>query len=196
MSKVLGILESNAPSSHTLRLTFEQAADRVAHRIEVLDPLGHRLAQLHSKEGTSADEWPASPALQSCSLQEIRPGESAAFLIGMAGKSHWSASVEAIPSQGELRFDFACRINAQPDWLGSTYITGFPTNADSLHYPEMAIFRGSRSEIAAWIYGLDETVSGTQINGQELKLSCSENLLRFPQTLRWQYRICLKPNRI
>jgi hypothetical protein len=106
-------------------VVLEQAADRVGHRIEVLLPgaadTPSVLAELRSLEGTSHELWPPSPPLQSCSLQEIQPAQTAAFLVGMAGKSHWSASIETIPGQAEVVFDVACRVSQIPDWLGSTY---------------------------------------------------------------------------
>ncbi|MCE9528571.1 MAG: hypothetical protein K8R36_21205 [Planctomycetales bacterium] len=101
-----------------MRLVLQQVADRVAHSIQVLDHSSRVLAELKSVEGTTADEWPASPALQSCSVQEIRPGETTAFLVGMSGKSHWSASIEAISGQGVLHFDFACRVSQAPKRYG------------------------------------------------------------------------------
>ncbi len=39
----------------------------------------------------------------------------------MAGKSHWSQTVTADAATASLSFDVACRVQRQPDWLGSTY---------------------------------------------------------------------------
>jgi len=45
--------------------------------------------------------------------------------VGLAGRSHFSASVTACPDRpGALLFEIACRIREQPDWLGSTYDRG------------------------------------------------------------------------
>ena len=185
LSAELGSLESVAPTGQILRLVLEQAADRVSHRIEILDAAAHVLAELRSVEGTSTDEWPSSPALQSCSLQEIRPGERAAFLVGMAGKSHFSASIEAIPQVGAFYFDFACRVQKTPPWLGTTYaMDGMP--------------RGDGSPFLDWQIGIavevvsPDGLSGFQARGQSLLLPCIQQAEKFPATFRWRYGIHLE----
>jgi hypothetical protein len=40
----------------------------------------------------------------------------------MAGKSHWSASIEV--SDSTLIFDVACRVQQPPERLGSSYVIG------------------------------------------------------------------------
>jgi hypothetical protein len=185
VGKVLGVLESSDSSGHKLRLFFEQASDRVSHRIEVLDPAGCCLASIHSKEGTSAEEWPASPALQSVNLQEIRSGQPAAFLVGMSGKSHWSASVETIPNEGALVFDVACRVHEQSQWLGTKYI------AEYFPHDGLTIFRHSKSGIEVAVYDPDDTCRGLALNGQQLELPCLDKGKGYPITLRWKYHIYL-----
>lgn len=184
MSKVLGHLESSDSSGHLLRLVFEQIADRVAHRIEVLDSSGDKLAGFRSVEGTSADEWPASPALQSCSFQEIRPGQTAAFLVGMSGKSHWSASIEAISGQGALHFDFACRVAQPPQWLGTTYAI------DSLSPRSGTQFQLGSAGMAVNIENAPEHCI-FEVRGKSLQLSCVQKAEKYPSTLRWRYGIHL-----
>ena len=42
--------------------------------------------------------------------------------VGLAGRSHFSASISADMSRPDtLLFEIACRIQEQPLWLGSTY---------------------------------------------------------------------------
>ncbi|MFN0020783.1 MAG: hypothetical protein ACKVP0_21195 [Pirellulaceae bacterium] len=184
MSNVLGILESSDSSGHLLRLIFEQIADRVAHRVEVLNSTGEKLAEFRSVEGTSADEWPASPALQSCSFQEIRPGQTAAFLVGMSGKSHWSASIEAISGRGALDFDFACRVSQEPQWLGTTYaidpLSPWSGTQFQLGPTGMAL------ELA---HASDKCVC--EVSGKSLRFSCVQKAEKYPATIRWRYGIHL-----
>ena len=48
----------------------------------------------------------------------------------MAGRSHWSASVELDPHSGSLTFDMACRVRAaERGWLGSSYIAIYSQRA-------------------------------------------------------------------
>jgi hypothetical protein len=44
-----------------------------------------------------------------------------ALLVGMAGGSHWSASIEPVSGAASLLFDLACRHSKGPKCLGSQY---------------------------------------------------------------------------
>jgi hypothetical protein len=152
-----------------LRLEFRWQGDRYGHLISRIrfgrdpEPL------LESIEGAPSDAWPPNPPLQSLTFQTLPSGASAALLVGMAGRSHWSASVEAVPNTAELIFDVACRHSDGPLYLGSQYRTFVPT--------EKAFFvRGLVSEIQQQ----------------------AENLLIQPQitptgsqTTRWKYVVSL-----
>lgn len=106
--------ESLVTSDGRLRLEFVQTADRVSHRLFAGDTL-----VLESQEGTSADAWPASPPLQSLLIEPRGEGSAVALLVGMAGKSHWSASIE--PRDGGFHCDIACRLSDAAGFLGTTY---------------------------------------------------------------------------
>src|SRR5690606_18911062 len=93
--------------------------DRIAHRVDVLDRREF-VPVLASLEGRPHDIWPSSPALQTVHL-ETRPGGEVALLVGMAGTSHFSASIETDRAAGQVAFDIACRTASQPHWLGTTY---------------------------------------------------------------------------
>lgn len=122
-------LECSINEGHKLRVEFFKSGDRYAHRLVavLLDDGGGEtvVALAESVEGASDDPWPPSPPLQSLSIEELTLDRTAALLVGMAGRSHWSASVEAEfpprPFVGALRFQLACRISSVPDRLGSTY---------------------------------------------------------------------------
>jgi hypothetical protein len=102
-----------------LRVVFHQRSDRIGHRLEVF--LNHEwVGVLESMEGSGDDDWPKSPALQTVHV-EVRPAGNVALLVGMAGKSHWSASVAADETSGRVAFDVACRVAREPMWLGSCY---------------------------------------------------------------------------
>jgi hypothetical protein len=102
-----------------LRIVFQRLSDRIRHRVEVFDA-GTWMPQLESVEATGSDEWPSSPPLQTLHVEE-RPDGPVALLVGMAGRSHWSASVAADKSRSRMTFDIACRTAAASQWLGSTY---------------------------------------------------------------------------
>jgi hypothetical protein len=115
------ILESSGPAGVTLRLSFVWWLDRFGHVISVVTPRQGLATVLNSLEGDAKDAWPASPPLQSLTLEQLEGGRRAALLIGMAGRSHWSASVETVPRKPALVFDVACRLGSLPAELGSRY---------------------------------------------------------------------------
>ena len=120
-------IETSGENGFHLRVEFEWQLDRYGHSISIVDPSGAVTPLLRSIEGGAEDDWPPSPPLQTLSIEKLPDARTVALLVGMAGRSHWSASVE--PQNGEARiiFDMACRyaLDAQyprpPRLLGSCY---------------------------------------------------------------------------
>jgi hypothetical protein len=115
------LLEAVGQDGVGLRVEFERRGDRYAHVISRVGPGGKVRPLLESVEGLPTDDWPASPPLQSLHMQELPDGKRAALLVGMAGRSHWSASIEIAPGKAEIVFDIACRCGAGRRQLGSEY---------------------------------------------------------------------------
>lgn len=111
-------LELRSQGSSSIGLCFVWCGDRYAHRFEWNED-GQSLIGIESLEGADHEAWPASPALQQLNLQTNGSGGSCALLLGMAGKNHWSASIEARAES--LVFDIACRAQGPAQWLGSSY---------------------------------------------------------------------------
>ncbi|MBL9083913.1 MAG: hypothetical protein JNK76_19000 [Planctomycetales bacterium] len=104
-----------------LRVVFFRHGDRIAHRIEVVDPnTNDWLPALISVEGSPDDPWPASPPFQQLHVEQ-RPTGPIVFLIGMAGRSHWSAAVDIAADRRSIRFDVAVRLQTKPEKLGNRY---------------------------------------------------------------------------
>lgn len=101
-----------------LRIAYEKQGDRYAHRILFVDSSGDTTL-LESVESAEDVPWPDSPPLQDFEIEPRGSSEKVALLVGMAGTSHWSASVEV--QRGQLHFDIACRLRHTPSQLGSTY---------------------------------------------------------------------------
>src|SRR5436190_1447498 len=174
-----------SPGGGALRLVMEQIGDRVSHFVEILAADGSLLAELQSVEGTSAEPFPPSPPLQSCSVEEIRPGQQAAFLVGMAGKGHWSASIEAIPGKGTAVFDFACRIPSAPAWLGSTYrLEGISPDCITVHNSDSeALLRFADSSAALRAEPTDSVCPRIRFSEGILVVECGiAALVRGPTT--------------
>ncbi|MEO2048970.1 MAG: hypothetical protein ABGX16_20630 [Pirellulales bacterium] len=136
-----------------LELTFWIEADRCAHRLAAIDGT-RRVVMLESIEGAADDLWPPSPPWQQVNApfaarlffekrasEKLSSGNHAvpsAMLVGAAGASHWSASVEGVGVEGiglnvtqteenqnqsstGWLFDVACRAKRPPERLISTY---------------------------------------------------------------------------
>jgi hypothetical protein len=167
-------LDATDSAGLVLRVRFTRERDRYAHAILAIEPSGREHLLLESVEGTADDEWPSSPPLQSLSIEELAPGRRAALLVGMAGRSHWSASIEAIPGRTALLFDIACRLNAKIAALRSTY----QSHADAVGAPCVRIIPQEASPAGS---RLDR--SGKQI---VIVPSPAASVMR---TVRWRYCI-------
>jgi len=103
-----------------MSVRFTWLEDRWAH-----DILVGRTVCWQSVEGPDADggdpRWPASPVF--VELSRLHTARGPVLLgVGRAGRSHFSASIEADPAHPDrLRFEVACRVQELPARLGSTY---------------------------------------------------------------------------
>lgn len=155
-------LEALDPQGFGLRVVFTRHGDRWQHAIERVQE-GQGQTALQSIEGDSNDEWPTSPPFQELSQETLPDGRTVLFLVGRAGTSHWSASVESALDPPSLLFDIACRHSQLPQQLGSAY--------QSLT---------SNLKVEATIgQALQTVVTPTQITS------------RLPGTTRWQYRLTM-----
>jgi hypothetical protein len=92
-----------------VRLCFSQ--DRFGHEIRLCDGT-NQVGVLRSLEGAPDEKWPASPPFQSLHVERREQAgaeRQVALLVGMSGKSHWSASIEVDRALRQARFDIACR---------------------------------------------------------------------------------------
>jgi hypothetical protein len=114
---------------------FTWAGDRWTHQIttQKAEAAADRCSIWCSIEGAwpsgNDPRWPASPVL--VELQSVavpgsgERGHEAIVGVGLAGRSHFSASITPDPREADaLRFEIACRLHEPPVWLGSTYRRG------------------------------------------------------------------------
>lgn len=113
-------LQAADSNGNGLRIEFFWDGDRYAHRIETLRANKASLL-LESCEGNDRDRWPASAPLQQLSIEQRPDGCQVALLLGMAGQSHWSASVTATGTDPSLLFEMACRTKDRSALLCSSY---------------------------------------------------------------------------
>jgi hypothetical protein len=171
-----------------LRVNFIRQADRYRH--EIVEASGESIRPwLASIEGGADDAWPLSPPLQELHIERRGEHTRVALLVGRAGRSHWSMSVEADGELGALTFDVACRCTAPPDLLGSSYRLAGPNmevqneadNLDNLircSAYELQVVEGSRQ--------LSESA-----DDRILRIAAGPVLSPALQTVRWKY--CVRP---
>ena len=108
----------------SIRLRFDWQEDRWAHHLIVPSEL-LETEIMSSVEGTPDQTWPPSAPLQDVSRHALEQGE-AILCVGMAGKSHWSASfsAQAHGQTCQIKADLAClqKAIAPNAQLGSTYL--------------------------------------------------------------------------
>lgn len=153
-----------------LKLVLWRALDRVAHHIEVETATGWQVAW-ESVEGEPDDPWPASPALQQLHVETRSASQQVALLVGMAGRSHWSASFCVDAERGTIEADVACRLRDAPCELGSCY-------------------RGGAGHAAAAIGVNPDSASVLAADGGTVRIA-PVSITPAPATIRWCYQFIL-----
>lgn len=187
---VLGAIDAQGVG---VRVEFERLADRFGHVISLLQGAS-ATPLLRSREGTGAEAWPASPPLQQLSIERREPARSVALLVGMAGASHWSASVESFPAERTLVFDVACRFGGAIQQLGSQYDLLRAT----LEFERDSLLVTGRDR--TWHCRLEclplvnhgDVVLAVRDEVVDLQPVLPANL---PKTIRWKYRLTIEHNR-
>ena len=166
-------------------MRFHWRDDRYAHQVTLCGSTGEHRVVLDSVESDASHPWPPSPALQQLSLQGDGD-QRIAFLVGMAGTSHWSMSVEAATAQRAIVFDVACRLNTAPEFLGSSY------QASKHRLVNPRTVTGSCDE-HGWALVLDESLplasQSLHQTADALQVACHPLDSTPPYTARWKYAV-------
>lgn len=192
-------------SAGGVEVAFEWTSDRWTHRV-LLD--GEVIWESIDGPWSPGGDprWPASPVL--VELDRVGSGPAAAVVgVGLAGRSHFSASVSRVPAprvaddvvighpQGErvsaglvearfdVLFEIACRVHEPPVWLGSSYRPRHPQAAERL--PLVAAF-------GCLLLPVDSGDAAAPTAGlQRLQAAVEAGTARGvgPATIGWSYRI-------
>lgn len=206
MAALIGVLPAIVVGGKSYELTFTREGDRIVQRVVVDSGSPSEQIVLESSEGTPADAWPASSPLQSLSIEELTPGAPVALLVGMAGKSHWSASIERLSSNNGWRWDIACRVSVAPDFLGSTYRlpqtqtgqeSSFRQVAASSGSPELqaALPLSSEAKMLVTVEPISDargnavSCCALQASANGFQLSAPLSNISGATTFRWKYRV-------
>ena len=190
-------VESVTATGHRLRVDFFKLADRYGHRLSVVvrdEADREALVPLaESIEGSSDDPWPPSPALQSLSIEQLAGGCTAALLVGMAGRSHWSASIEVKPEDalGLIQFDFASRSPELPRSISCEYRV-FP-GVEVILDPKIWLLLLRWKNVLVVMKGLHgcdkpDVVADIQ---PRFRFVLPVGALKAKETLRWSYNVWL-----
>ena len=155
-----------------LRVVFDNARGRFAHRAECCDASGESIVLLESIEGSDDQRWPTSPVIQEVHFEDREDGSRVALCVGRAGKSHWSIAAEADADGRQVVFQVACRVRETPETLGSSYRVAKKANA-----------------VDWMLNALPPTVMKEQ--GHDRLLTPGDVASHVPQTISWQYALSI-----
>lgn len=176
-----------------LHVRFTLRGDRFHHAIACRQSTGEMFSLLASVEGTPDTSWPDSPPFQQVEAHELATGTSL-LAVGLAGTSHWSASIEQVETlpedlklpagESRVRFDVACRIRAADARLGTTYDIAEGISAEK---SQRGLVFSSSSEVSARL----ETECEISCSGRSLVISPGEIPDERPTTVRWTYDLVI-----
>lgn len=179
----LGPEQTSLATGRGLQVQFTWQGDRYAHTIcAASEPASCLLA---SQEGNPDDLWPASPPFQQLHI-ETRPNSNVAFLVGMAGSTHWSASFELDADGKTLSVDVACRAARAPDDLVSTYRVQLPCEYCAAT-SRVSLTAAQRNLLLETCVATQLAASGSELGHIYLRPAPSER--DTPRTIRWSYKI-------
>jgi hypothetical protein len=129
-------------------VVFTWHGDRWRHSVSI-DGMPVASSQEHTADSRD-QSWPASPPLVELSPLET-PNGPAILAVGLAGRSHYSASIVPHPVEPDtLLVEIACRLKEPPGWLGSTYDAAGETVRVTAHVASIADLPAT----VCWSYAL------------------------------------------
>lgn len=184
-------LVATASGDAALRIEFSWREDRFAHTLWAARGGQPAVQSLTSREGAPGAANPPSPPLQSLSVESLAAGKQVALLVGMAGRGHWSASIEPLAGAAAFLFDLACRWPADEQLAGSRYALapGWDARFAASNNPAVAEMDWSGQRLV--IRALEDTcqIRASEEDGIQI-VPKSGNVHR--GTLRWKYEIRLQ----
>ncbi|MFV1964809.1 MAG: hypothetical protein ACC628_05260 [Pirellulaceae bacterium] len=167
-------------------IAFRRLEDRIAHTLGLRHG-GIDRPLLTSLERTGEESWPSSPPLQQVSVESLPDGRRAAFLVGMAGRSHWSLSIAEGACGQDWLFDVACRVQQNPVWLGSSYHALVPIR-DANH--STAVLEADPVAVRISVESIPGApATNLRIHEDQLTVVQEGDNRCPPATFRWKYRV-------
>jgi hypothetical protein len=170
-----------------LKVEFSRDGDRFQHQVSLVDGQRQHVL-LSSVEGDEHASWPPSPPLQQVTAEEGPQGSGVLLLVGMAGRSHWSVSVEAAPSAAAVILDVACRMVGECGRLRSHYRCESPPRLSDDALAADFQFDDQTCRLVSEPPG-NQVAATIESTGQTLRLIPPDAVDELPTTVRWKYRI-------
>jgi hypothetical protein len=178
-----GCLPEMETSSGPLVTRCHAVGDRTGHSVWWRESETDMI--LLSLEGTSDQAWPCSPPLQEIVAENVAAGKRPALLgVGMAGKAHWSATIEGDAFTEAIAFDIACRTATVPALLGSAYLIGEAWTASQSDQSLILEHQDGRSVVLESIGSCGLAWSGRNV---ALKPLFDVDEHQRGKTYRWRY---------
>jgi hypothetical protein len=188
-------LELSDPDLALVKLCFDRMPDRWAHRWRLLEG-DQDTTWMRSVEGTPEQDWPPSPPLQD--VNQLEPGTGNSILaVGMAGRSHWSASYSIErTSDGTpfLKADLAClqkdkSETASKPSLGSTYQLGSECTVESVSETTVKLRVSANSWIVLEASQDADCTTAFQVQDQTLSVIPQQFSSRPDRATRWAFHV-------
>ncbi len=167
-------------------------SDRFGHCIKFISSensvdISPNAVLLSTVEGSDVQPWPPSPPLQDYSIEQ-RNDKTLLLAVGMAGRSHWSASIAADLKNHCLEFDMACRIKSPPEFIGTTYNLSRSCQIEQISQHQIAISANSQSVNLT----IDPAVGNAVFNrdgDDQISIVAECPTFEKESTIRWNYRL-------
>ncbi len=161
------------------------AVDRTGHCVWWLENDKPCLI-IKSLEGNPSQAWPESSPFQQIVCENVGAGGKAVLLgVGMAGKAHWSATIEGDSMTQAIAMDIACRTAAVPEHLGSAYWISAPWIATSISENSLSLVHPDGITLIV------DSIGNTSITVENRKMLVRPSIdtahHQRGQTYRWRY---------
>ncbi|MFO0906335.1 MAG: hypothetical protein U0939_25240 [Pirellulales bacterium] len=186
-----GELRSELTGSGRLCVELRRESDRFWQTVWV-ERGGVRTKVCESREGSAADAWPPSPPLQQLHIEERVDLGAVGLLVGMAGRGHWSLSLEPLAGRTALRWDAACRFPIAPDFLGSTWRLAHDCGPIRLLNASQAEWEAAGGLLRATVERIDDsappsTLTIDESNREFQVVAPPIESASVPATARWRF---------
>ena len=184
-----------------IQINFLRNEDRWSHRW--FSDRNQPVTWLQSIEGTADQNWPPSPPLQELNQLELEQGDSV-LGVGMAGRSHWSASysVEKMADGSCIKADLACLqkgIEAptltNPDdpnldtQLGSAYELGPDCEIDVAQENRVEIVTPTKQRVVLMTVGEGDCATILRVDQRILSMVPAQVSKSPVHSTRWAFRV-------